>query len=218
MKKLLLAVISVSFVSSVSAADFSLNKLNVKNVGLKAEGLVIPSVPAPKQDTAVPQDLVNKFTQVKNDLWRLQSDTTWLRSDINRLESEALRITQNNSNPFFQNDLRQMASDMSRYDSDAQRISYAVSGLLSVAQKSPELNKLAQDMDWDARTLLNTMQFDVERSAQNLENTVRRLSPALVGYDAQWKAMDITRYSRDLTWKLRTITSDIRTLLSRTQP
>ena len=220
MKKTLLALVFISLASSAHSAGFSLENISSKDIGLNAAAVPAPVLAAPaKEATQVPADLVNRFNQVKNDLWRLESDTTWLRSDMDRLESTARRIAQmNSSDPFFQNDLQRMSFDMSRYANDAQRISADIKGLLNLAQKDAGLNAIARDIDMDARTLLNRAQFDIENSAQRLEWAVRSAKPELIGYNAQWQAMDISRYSRDFTWKVRDISYDAQNLVSQTQP
>jgi len=218
MKTLLLVLAAVSSVSTSYALDFSLEKMKASSFDAKA--VVVPVPPAPAKEAAqVPQDLVYKFNQAKNDLWRLESDTTWLRSDIDRLESTARRIAQTNSaDAFFQSDLQRMSFDVSRYNNDAQRVRDQVKHLLQLAQKDAGLNAVARDIETDARTLLNRAQFDIENSAQRLEWAVRGAKPELVGYNAQWQAMDISRYSRELTWKARDISFDAQSLAAKTQP
>lgn len=221
MKKTMFALVLVSFASSAFAADFS------KLAGLKASDLAVKAseqaIPVPtlsvKEITQVPQDVVSKFNQVKNDIWKSQSDTTWLRSDMDQLESTARRIAQtNSSDPFFQNDLQRMSWDMSRYNTDAQRLRMDIKNLLGLAQKDQELNRIARDIDMDARTLLNRAQFDIENASQRLEWAVRGAKPELIGYNAQWTAMDISRNGRDFTWKVRDISYDAQSLVSKTQP
>jgi len=221
MKKTVFALVLVSLSSSAFAADFSkLAAMKASDIGVKTEAAVVPLPAAPvKEITQVPQDLVYKFNQVKNDIWKLESDTTWLRSDIDRLESTARRIAQTNSaDAFFQNDLQRMAMDMNRYNSSAQRLGMDLKNLLNLAQKDQELNRLARDIEMDARSLLNRAQFDIENSTQRLEWAVRGAKPELIGYNAQWQAMDISRYGRDFTWKVRDLSYDAQNLVSKTQP
>ena len=221
MKKIIFAVTLVSLASSAFAADFSsLAGLKAADFNVKAAAVIVPVPAKPvKENPQVPQDLVYKFNQVKNDLWKIESDTTWLRSDIDQLENTARRIQQtNSSDPFFQNDLRRMAWDLNRYNTDVQRIGMDLKNLLSLAQKDQGLNKIATDIEWDARTLLNRAQFDIENSTQRLEWAVRGAKPELVGHDAQWQAMDISRYGRDFTWKVRDISYDAQSLVSKTRP
>ena len=218
MKKLILALLSVTCVSTAYSLDFSLEKMKASAFDMKAAAVPVPAAPV-KEDAQVPQDLVYKFNQAKNDLWRLESDTTWLRSDIDRLENTARRIVQTNSaDAFFQHDLQRMASDISRYNNDAGRVRDQVKNLLQLAQKSQDLNRIARDIDMDARTLLNRAQFDIENSAQRLEWAVRGAKPELVGYNAQWQAMDISRYSREFTWKARDLSFDAQSLVNQTRP
>lgn len=221
MKRSIIALAVFSFSSAAFAADFSaLAGLKAADIGVKTQAAAVPVVAAPvKAREQVPQDLAYKFNQIKNDLWRVESDTTWLRSDIDRLESTARRIAQtNSSDPFFQNDLQRMAWDMNRRVSDVQRIGLDLKNLLGLAQKDAELNRLARDIEMDARTLLSRAQFDIENSAQRLEWAVRGAKPELVGYNAQWQAIDLSRYTRDFTWKVRDISYDAASLVSKTQP
>ena len=221
MKKIIFAVTLVSLASSAFAADFSsLAGLKAADFNVKAAAVIVPVPAKPvKENPQVPQDLVYKFNQVKNDLWKIESDTTWLRSDIDRLENTARRIAQtNSSDPFFQNDLRRMAWDLNRYNTDVQRIGMDLKNLLSLAQKDQGLNNTARDIEMDARTLLNRAQFDIENSTQRLEWAVRGAKPELIGYNAQWTAMDISRNGRDFTWKVRDISYDAQSLVSKTQP
>ena len=221
MKKIIFAVALVSFAASAFAADFSsLAGLKAADFNVKAAAVIVPVPAKPvKENPQVPQDLVYKFNQVKNDLWKIESDTTWLRSDIDRLENTARRIAQtNSSDPFFQNDLQRMSWDMSRYNTDVQRIGMDLKSLLSLAQKDQGLNNTARDIEMDARTLLNRAQFDIENSTQRLEWAVRGAKPELIGYNAQWTAMDISRNGRDFTWKVRDISYDAQSLVSKTQP
>lgn len=219
MKKTMFALVLVSFASSAFAADFSrLSALKASDIGVKSQAAVpVPAAPV-KEPPEVPQDLVYKFTQVKNDLWRLENDTTWLRSDINRLESDARRIEQGSSSAFFASDLRRLSMDMSRRYNDAQRLAMDVKNLQNSAQKDAKLNQLARDIEWSARDLDNRFQFDIVNAAQNLEWTVRRVDPKLIGYDAQWAASDLSRYCRDIQWKTRDLRWDAQELVRKTQP
>jgi len=218
MKKLILALLSVCCASTAYSLDFSLEKM--KASAFDGNTVSVPAAPAPaKADSQIPQDLVYKFNQAKNDLWRLESDTTWLRSDIDRLESTARRRAQTSSaDAFFQSDLQRMSFDVSRYNNDAGRLRDQVKGLLQLAQKDAELNRIARDLEMDARTLLNRAQFDMENSAQRLEWAVRGAKPELIGYNAQWQAMDISRYTREFTWKVRDMSYDAQALVNKTRP
>lgn len=217
MIKVLALLLAVTAVSPVYSLDFSLDKLKAADLGVKAEGVPAPGAPL-KEEAQVPQDLVYKFNQVRNEVRRLETDTTWLRSDINKLESDARRIEQGVADPFFSGDLRRMSMDMSRRLNDAQRLAADVKNLLALAVKDAELNRIARDIEWDARDLENRFQFDIVNAAQSLEWTVRRLDPKLVGYDAQWTASDLSRVCRDLQWKTRDLSWDVRDLVSKTQP
>lgn len=219
MKKALLLLLVASVVSPAYSLDFSLDKLYLADLDVKAAPAPAP-VPAPavKAEEEVPQDLVYKFQQLKNDLWRLENDTTWLRSDINRLESDARRIEQGTSSPFFGSDLRRMSTDMSRRLNDLQRYSLDMKNLLNLAKKDAKLNQLASEIEWDARDLDNRFQFDVINAAQSLEYTVRRMDPKLIGYDTQWTASDLSRTCRDIQWKTRDLRWDAQELVRKTRP
>ncbi|PJA16653.1 MAG: hypothetical protein COX65_02035, partial [Elusimicrobia bacterium CG_4_10_14_0_2_um_filter_56_8] len=139
--------------------------------------------------------------------------------DIDNLERTARRMTQTNSaDAFFQSDLRRMSWDLSRYNDASLRLRNEIRDLLNLAQKDAGLNRTAVDMERDARSLLNRAQFDIENSAQRLEWAVRGAKPELVGYNAQWEAMDISRYSREFTWRLRDLSYDAQNLVSKTRP
>jgi hypothetical protein len=107
---------------------------------------------------------------------------------------------------------------MARRYSDLQRFVPDMKNLLKLAQKDAKLNQLARDMEWDARDLDNRFQFDIVHSAQNLEYTVRRIDPKLIGYDAQWTAGDLSRTCRDMQWKTRDLRWDAQELVRKTQP
>jgi len=215
MRKLVLAFLSVSLTSVVCAGDFSLESFRARDIGAQA-------VPAPEASSAelqVPPELVKKFKTAKNELWKLESDTAWLASDLERLYDDARRMIQTNiSDPFFPNNLQRMAWDMTRYNNEAQRLASVIKELLNLAQKDKELNTIARDLDWSARNILSRIQFDLENTAQRLEWALRGANPALVGYNSQWLAMDISRYSRDFVWKVRDISWDTQALISKTQP
>ncbi len=236
MKKLyLMAVVVLGFAGLVKAGEIEgLKGISFTNLNFEkmAEIKVAPAasaVPAAfikkninKKDAKnelAGQDLVYKLRRIKNDLWRLKSDTTWLDNDMDKLEREARRIASSGKeNPFFQSDLRSMAYDITKYMNDAGRIYTDLYNFRNLAVKSEELNRLAGDMEWDARDLYNDAQFDLERAARNLEYAVRSAKPELIGYSAQWTASDITRNIRNYSWKLRDIYFDVQDLKRKTQP
>jgi hypothetical protein len=218
MKKVLMLLLVAAVVSPAYSLDFSLNTLKASNIAAKAPAVAVPAPPAPVKEGPVSPDLVYRFQQFKNDVWRLETDTTWLRSDINRLEADANRIEQGGSNAFFSSDLRRMSMDMSRRANDAQRLAMEMKSLLNLAQKDSQLNGLATDIDWNVRDLDNRFQFDILNAAQSLEYTVRRIDPKLIGYDAQWTASDLSRACRDIQWKTRDMRWDAQELVSKTRP
>lgn len=218
MKKISLLTALILATVSLYAEKKSIE--SIKNTDIKFEvksDIALPAVSV-KKDAKVGQDVSYKFNQVKDALWRIKSDTTWLRSDIQRLESDAKRIAQGQQNYWFQNDLRNMAYKMSQWYNDIQRISYDVKDLLKIAEKDKDLNAIARDIQWYANDIENTFRFDVENAAQNLEYTVRAIDPKIIGYDAQWNASDISRYARDISYKTQDLYWDTRDLLNKTQP
>ncbi len=218
MKKV--SLLTVLVLASVSLYAEKKSIESIKNTDIKFEvksNLELPAVSV-KKEAKVGQDISYKFNQVKDALWRIKSDTTWLRSDIQRLESDARRIAQGQQNYWFQNDLRDMAYKMSQWYNDIQRISYDVKDLLRIAEKDKDLNTIARDIQWYASDVENTFRFDVENAAWNLEYTVRGIDPKIIGYDAQWNAADISRYARDISYKTQDLYSDTQDLLNRTQP
>lgn len=217
MKKVLLALIMVSSVSSAYSSDFTLETIKAADLGVKTAAAEVPAPAAPVRDAA--QDLVYKFQQVTNELNSVRSDLTWVRNDIDTLESRARQMIQANSpDSFFQMDLMRMKSDMSRRFDTLQRASNDVRGLLNQGQKSAELNRAASDMDWAANDILRDAWPTLENSSQRLEWTIRSGKPEIVGYNAQWDAMDISRFCRQLSDQARNISYDTRNLVSQTQP
>ncbi len=231
MKKIyLMAIIVFGFTAVVKAGDMEgLKGIDFANLDFEkmAETEVAPvkaAVPAKlvKDKTnkeLVGQDLVYKFKRVQSVLRRLRNDTTWLDSDIDRLEREARRIASSGKpDPFFDNGLRGLSTSINRYANDARRVYEDIRNLLDIAVKSDDLNKVAGDMEWDARDLHNDAQFKLENAARNLEWAVRSVKPELIGHNAQWMAFDITRNVRDYSWKVRDIYYGVLDLERKTQP
>lgn len=217
MKKVLLALIIVSSATAAYSSDFNLDAIKAADFGTRIEAAEVPAPAAPARDAA--QDLANKIRQVNGQLSSISNDLTWVRSDIDNLENTARRMIQTGSpDSFFQMDLMRMKSDMSRRFDNLQRASYDVRALLNQGQKSADLNKAARDLDWAASDILRDAWPMLENSSQRLEWTVRSGKPELVGYNAQWDAMDISRFCRQLSDQARNISNDTRTLVSQTQP
>lgn len=218
MKQAVILLALFSVIPSAYCADFQLERLGASDVAVAAAAPAVLAVEA-REDTQAPQDLVYKFQQASRDLNAVRNDLTWVRNDIDDLERRASRMIQmNSSDAFFQFDLRRMSSDMGRRFGDLQRAAMDVRNLVSQAQKSAELNRLSLDMDWAARDILRDTWPTLENSAQRLEWTVRSGRPEIVGYDAQWTAMDISRYCRQLSDQARNVSYDTRELVSKTQP
>ncbi len=209
-------------VSAVKAADMSklesVRAFDIK-LALPVTGAEMPIPAVPGKADPVPQDLLAKFNSAANRLSSMRNDLTWISSDLDNLESKARQMIQvNSADPFFQMDLRRMSSDMTRRVSDIQSIAADIKSLLTLAQKSPDLNAIARNMDMSARDILSESWPGIEDSSQRLEWTVRSGKPELVGYDAQWTAMDISRAARDFNYQARNIASDTQSLANKTQP
>lgn len=218
MKNITAVILFCCAAGPLSAADFSLPSLNAGSVTAAAPAVPQPAA-ADKAEAQVPQDLVYRFQQVYNSLSAIERDLTWVRSDIDRLDSRARQIVQvSYHDAFFQSDLRRMSMDMSRRFNDMQRSAYDLRSLLSLAQKSPELNRAARDIQTMTRDILSETWPGIEDASQRLEWTVRSGKPELLGYDAQWTAMDISRYSRQFSDQARTASYDAQELVTRTQP
>lgn len=217
MKKIMLALVMVSSASAAYSSDFSLETIKAADLNVKIAVPEVPAPAAPARDAA--QDLVYKFQRVTNDLNMVRNDLTWVGNDIDTLERRARQMIQTNSaDNFFQMDLMRMKSDMSRRFDNLQRAAADVRSLLGQAQKSADLNKAARDMDWAAGDILRDTWPTLENSAQRLEWTVRSGKPEIVGFNAQWDAMDISRFARQLSDQARNVSNDTRTLVSQTQP
>lgn len=217
MKKLLIALAALSSVTAARCADFSLESFNASDVAVKSAAAV--PVPAAVKADPAPQDLLSKFNQADSELNAIRNDLTWVRNDLDNLDNRARQMVQlNASDAFFQSDLQRMSMDMSNRFNTLQRAAYDVHNLLALAQKSAGLNKTARDMDWAARDILNDTWPAIEDAAQRLEGTVRSGKPEIVGYNAQWTAMDISRFSRQLSDQARSVSYDTQSLVSKTQP
>lgn len=209
-----------AFSAPAFAGGFAVKAPELKLGAISA--VVVPVPPAPvkaaKEET-IPQDLVYKFNNTANELQRMRNDITWLRSDIDNLERTAQRINQTNSqDSFFQFDLQRMSTDMQRRFNDMQRISWDVKNLLNLAQKAKQLNDIARNMEWDASDIMREAWPGIQDAAQRLEWTVRAGKPEIIGYNAQWAAMDISRNARQFTDQARYTYYDAQTLVSKTQP
>lgn len=224
MKKVACLMSLVAFSAPVSAGGFTkmenLRAADFKLGSVAAVVVPVPAVPvkAAKEDT-VPQDLVYKFNDVANELQRMRNGLTWLRNDIDNLERTARWINHTNSpDSFFQFDLLRMSSDLQRRFSDMQRISWDVKELLNIAQKAKQLNDIARNMEWSAGDIMREAWPGIQDAAQRLEWTVRAGKPQIIGYNAQWTAMDISRNARQFTDQARYTYYDVQTLVSKTRP
>ena len=203
--------------AAAPAALESVRASDIKQVR-SAAGAEIPMPAAPVVSEQVPQDLLAKFNNAAHQLSALRNELTWVSNDLYNLEVKARQMIQlNSSDAFFQMDLRRMSSDMSRRVNDLRRISVDVRNLLDLAQKSPELNTIARNMELSARDILNQSWPRMEDAAQRLEWTIRSGKPEIIGYDAQWTAMDISRFTRDFSYQARNVYSDAQSLTTKTQ-
>jgi hypothetical protein len=217
MKKVLFAMVMVSSVTAAYSSEFNLETITAADLGVKIEAAAVPVPAATLKDAA--QDQLARFRQVANELNMIQNDLTWVRNDMDTLESRARQMIQTNSqDAFFQMDLMRMKSDMSRRFDNLQRAARDVKGLLAGVQRSADLNKAAKDMEWASRDILSETWPMLENSAQRLESTIRFAKPEIVGYNAQWDAMDISRFTRQLSDQARSAAYDAQALVTQTQP
>ncbi|MBI5744736.1 MAG: hypothetical protein HY952_09320 [Elusimicrobia bacterium] len=216
MKKVVIALAVFAAIPSAFAADFQLERLDAASVCVKADA----PVPAPQPEPAqVPQDVVNRFQQAYNELNTIRTNLTWVRSDLDRLESRARQISQiNYHDAFFENDLRRMSMDMSNRFFAMQQAARDVQNLLTLAQKDAGLNKQARDIDVMAREILRETWPGIEDAAGRLEWTVRAAKPEVIGYNSQWTAMDISRNARQFADQARWTSDYTRQLIDKTQP
>lgn len=224
MKKVACLLSLFAFSAPAFAGGFEkLENMKAPELKLGAVTAVVVPVPAAPvkiaKENTIPQDLIYKFNNVASSLQRMENDITWLRSDIDNLERTAQRINQTNTqDSFFQFDLQRMSSDMQRRFTDMQRLSYDVKDLLNVAQKDKQLNDIARNMQWSASDIMREAWPGIQDAAQRLEWTVRAGKPQIIGYNAQWTAMDISRNARQFTDQARYVYYDTQTLVTRTQP
>ena len=220
MKKVLFAMVLVSSVTAAYSSDFSLQAINAADLSVKSEAAAVPAPAAPvKVIEMAAQDQLPRFQQAVSELNAVRNDFTWAGSDMDNLESRARQMIQTNStDSFFQMDLMRMKSDMSRRFDNLQRTAADVRGLLNLGQRSADLNKAARDMDWAANDILRDTWPALENSAQRLEWTIRSGKPEIVGFNAQWDAMDISRFARQMSDQARNASADARNLVSQTQP
>jgi hypothetical protein len=216
MKKAVFALALFSAIPAAYSADFQLERLDAAAVHMSADMPVAAPRPEPAQ---VPQDVVNRFQQAYNELNGIRTNLTWVRSDLDRLESRARQISQiNYHDAFFENDLRRMSMDMSNRFFGMQQAARDVQNLLTLAQKDAGLNKQARDIDVMAREILRETWPGIEDAAGRLEWTVRAAKPEVIGYNSQWTAMDISRNARQFADQARRTSDYTRQLIDKTQP
>ena len=221
-RALVFAILAFS-VSAVYAADEvkleSVRASDLIQAG-QISGVEQPPLPVtPLMAEPVSPDLLAKFSDVEKQLQRLSNDLAWVSNDLNDLERRARQIIQyNTSDAFFQNDLRRMSSDMSRRFDTARRLSSDVKNLLGLAQSSQELNASARKMEASARDILRLTWPAMEDAAGRLEGTIRSGNPQVIGYDSQWTAGDISRYTRQISDQARYLAADTKNLSAATQP
>jgi len=179
----------------------------------------IPSPAASRAEEPVSQELITKFNKTDNSLAMLRNDITWVGNDLDNLDMRAQRIIRDNtSDPFFQSDLDNMSYAMSRRVQELRRLSADIKDLLNRAQKSPELNKYARNMERSAREIQGQAWPRIEDAAGRLESTISFANPQVIGYNAQWTARDISRYTREFSDQSRIAAADTKSLAAKTQP
>ncbi|MDD5210489.1 MAG: hypothetical protein PHV36_13950 [Elusimicrobiales bacterium] len=219
MNKILLAFAVMIFTASagIAAGPVELESLRASDLNLAEQLIPLPAAPL-RADTVSP-DLLAKFNDAEKQLSALRNDLNWAGNDLNDLERRARQMIQFNTNDyFFRTDLSRMSSDMSRRFDTSRRLMADVKNLLNLAQKAQELNKSARNMEASARDILRLTWPALQDAAGRLEGTIRSGDPAVVGYNSQWNAADISRYTRQLSDSARYLATDTKNLVNATQP
>ncbi len=220
MKKILFlfSVLALTASAVYAAGQLELESLRAPDLG-KSDQVSIPLPGTPMRAEPVSPGLLVKFNDTEKQLSALRSDLYRAGNDLNDLERRARQMIQFNTNDyFFRTDLSRMSSDMSRRFDTSRRLMADVRNLLNLAQKAPELNKSARNMEASARDILRLTWPALQDAAERLEGTIRSGDPAVVGYNSQWNAADISRYARQLSDSARTLYADTKDLISATQP
>lgn len=220
MKKILFLFTVLAFTGPVvrAAGHVNLERVSASYFS-RSEQLSIPLPNAPLRAEPVSPDLLEKFNGAEKQLSAFRNDLNRVGNDLNDLERRARQMIQFNSQDYlFRTDLSRMSSDMSRRFDTSRRLLADVKNLLSLAQKAPELNKSARNMEASARDILRLTWPAMQDAAGRLEGTIRSGDPAVVGYNSQWNAADISRYTRQLSDSARTLFSDTKNLVTATQP
>jgi hypothetical protein len=222
-KKILVFTVFVFAASAVYAADMvRLESVRASDFGPAGRVSCVENIPvpaAPRMAETVSPDLLAKFNDTDKQLSRFRDELTWVGGDLDGLEGRARQIIQYNLyDPSFQSDLSRMSSDMSRRFETIRQLSADVKTLLNLAQSSPELNTSARNMEASAREILRLAWPALQDSAGRLEGTISSGKPQIIGYDSQWTAGDISRYTRQISDQARTITTDTKKLVTATQP
>ena len=219
MNKTLFLFAAFAFASPAvhAAGEVKLESLGVSDIGT-AEQLV-PPPGAPLRAEPVPPALLTKFKEAGRQLSAYRDELNRSGFDLNDLERRARQMVQYNSQDYsFRTDLSRMSSDMSRRFDTSRRLMAEVKDLLDLAQKDQELNKSARDMEASARDILRLAWPALQDAAGRLEGTIRSGDPAVVGYNSQWNAADISRYTRQITDSARYLAADTKNLAVATQP
>lgn len=205
--------------SSVCAGDFlDLTKLHAGDIELTANGGVLAPTPSVHvKEGLLEQELIYKFTSISNRIKDLKRDSILVKTDIAVSEKIASRIIQTNNYDFiFLNDLQKLSKEISIHLSEAKQISYELKELLSICQKSSQLNDIARVMELNSREMLNIAWLDIENASENLELTIRSGKPELIGYSALWTATDISVNCKDFSNQARNSYYDVRRIFDTT--
>jgi len=214
---LVFAAIILTAPAVYAAGPLKLESLRAFDLGRTDQTMPMPG--APLRAEPVPADLLAKFNDTEKQLAAFRDDLNRAGYDLNDLERRARQMIQYNSQDyFFRTDLSRTSSDMSRRFDTSRKLLADVKNLLALAQKAPELNKSARNMEASARDILRLTWPALQDAAGRLEGTVRSGDPAVIGYNSQWNAADISRYTRQLSDSARTLANDTKNLVSATQP
>ncbi len=220
MNKILFLLTAFAFTAAAAHAAGPVKLEGLKASDLRgSEQLSAPLPGAPMKADPVSPDLLAKFKDKEKRLAAFRNDLSRAGNDLNDLERRARQMIQYNSQDyFFRTDLSRMSSDMSRRFDTSRRLMTDVKNLLSLAQKTRELNTSARNMETSARDILRLTWPAMQDAAGRLEGAIRSGDPAVVGYNSQWNAADISRYTRQLSDSARYLTTDTKNLVTATQP
>lgn len=165
--------------------------------------------------------LVWKFKAVLGDLNSMKSDIRNLKWDLDRVKRTAERILRDKKkDPFFSSRIRRVAYDMQKMERDLRDLRRELEALVRDAVPSPELNRMARDMQYAVRDMDSRFRFDIEYATRRIESTVKSIDSAdssLLSYWDKTRARQLNRDARDAGRTVRDMEWPVRRLVSDTQ-